>query len=112
MSECLFCRIVRREIPARIAAETEHCLAFHDIAPQAPVHVVLIPKDHLDSMADASDALVVGRLAMLAASIARELGVVESGYRMVINSGADGGQTVHHLHAHLLAGRPLTWPPG
>lgn len=112
MSDCLFCRLVRREIPARIAAETEHCLAFHDIAPQAPVHVLVIPKAHLDSMVAVTDPLIVGRLAALAADLARQLGVADAGYRFVINTGADGGQTVHHLHAHLLAGRSLGWPPG
>jgi histidine triad (HIT) family protein len=112
MESCLFCRIVRREIPAQIVAETDDCLAFRDISPQAPVHVLVIPKTHVDSLAGVSDPLVAGRVALLASAVAAQLGVVESGYRVVLNTGADGGQTVHHLHAHLLAGRPMTWPPG
>jgi histidine triad (HIT) family protein len=112
MESCLFCRIVRREIPAQIVAETDDCLAFRDISPQAPVHVLVIPKTNVDSLAGVSDPLVAGRVALLASAVAAQLGVVESGYRVVLNTGADGGQTVHHLHAHLLAGRPMTWPPG
>jgi histidine triad (HIT) family protein len=112
MTDCLFCRIVRKEIPAQIVAETEDCLAFRDISPQAPTHVLVIPKVHVDSMAELADPLLVGRIAVLAAELARSLGVADAGYRLVINTGDDGGQTVHHLHAHLLAGRPMHWPPG
>jgi histidine triad (HIT) family protein len=112
MPDCLFCRIVRKEIPAQIVAETENCLAFRDISPQAPVHVLVIPKQHVDSLAGVTDPLAAGQVLILAAEVAKSLGVVEAGYRVVFNTGADGGQTVHHLHAHLLAGRPLTWPPG
>lgn len=112
MADCLFCRIVRKEIPAQIIAETEFCLAFRDIAPQAPVHVLVIPKAHVDSLDGVRDALEAGRVLLLAGDLARTLGVAESGYRVVLNTGDDGGQTVHHLHAHLLAGRPLHWPPG
>ena len=112
VADCLFCRIARKEIPAQVVAETDECLAFRDINPQAPTHVLIIPKEHLASLAAATDPLVVGRVALLAAEIARMLGVEDSGYRVVLNTGADGGQTVHHLHAHLLAGRPLHWPPG
>ncbi len=112
MADCLFCRIVRREIPARIVAETDDCLAFRDISPQAPVHVLVIPKVHVASLAEVTDPLLAGRVAALAAEVAATLGVVESGYRVVFNTGSDGGQTVHHLHAHLLAGRAMAWPPG
>jgi histidine triad (HIT) family protein len=112
MSDCLFCRIVRKEIPAQIVAETPECLAFRDISPQAPVHVLVIPKVHVDSLAGVTDPLMVGRVALLASEVARGLGVESSGYRLVFNTGRDGGQTVHHLHAHLLAGRALDWPPG
>ncbi len=112
MTDCLFCRIARKEIPAQIVAETDDCLGFRDISPQAPTHVLVIPKVHVASVAGVTDPLVVGRMVLLAAEIARSLGAEAAGYRLVINAGADGGQTVHHLHAHLLAGRPLRWPPG
>lgn len=112
MSDCLFCRIARKEIPAQIVAETEHCLAFRDLSPQAPTHVLVIPKTHVTSLDGMSDPLEAGRVVLLAAEVARTLGVAESGYRVVLNTGADGGQSVHHLHAHLLAGRALRWPPG
>jgi histidine triad (HIT) family protein len=112
MTDCLFCRIVSKEIPARIVAETDYCLAFHDVSPQAPVHVLVIPKLHVDSLAGVTDPLLAGRIAIMAAEVAKVLGVADSGYRLVINTGADGGQTVYHLHAHLLAGRALSWPPG
>ncbi len=112
MSDCLFCRIAQKEIPAQIVAETEDCLAFRDISPQAPVHVLVIPKVHYESLSVVGDPMVAGRIALLAAEVARSLGVAESGYRLVMNTGIDGGQTVHHLHAHLLAGRALQWPPG
>jgi histidine triad (HIT) family protein len=112
MSTCLFCRIVAKEIPAQIVAETEQCLAFRDISPQAPTHVLIIPKQHFDSLSTAGASLVTGLVAQMAAEVAKTLGVAESGYRFVINTGDDGGQTVRHLHAHLLAGRAMHWPPG
>ena len=112
MTDCLFCRIVRKEIPAQIVAETDDCLAFRDISPQAPTHVLVIPKEHVDSLIKISDPLIVGRMAMLAAELAKTLGVSDAGYRLVVNTGDDGGQTVHHLHAHLLGGRSMHWPPG
>ena len=112
MVDCLFCRIARKEIPAQIVAETDDCLAFRDISPQAPTHVLVIPKVHIDSLIKISDPLIVGRMALLAAELAKSLGVADAGYRLVINTGEDGGQTVHHLHAHLLAGRAMRWPPG
>ena len=112
MTDCLFCRIVRKEIPAQIVAETDDCLAFRDISPQAPTHVLVIPKEHVDSLIKISDPLIVGRMAVLAAELAKTLGVSDAGYRLVINTGDDGGQTVKHLHVHLLAGRAMHWPPG
>jgi len=110
--QCLFCRIVRREIPATVVAETEDCVAFRDINPQAPVHVLVVPRAHVSSLDDADDAHLVGRLALVAAEIARKEGIAESGYRTVINTNADAGQTVSHIHLHLLGGRRLGWPPG
>jgi histidine triad (HIT) family protein len=113
MTDCLFCRIVRGEIPAKVVAEDEHCLAFRDIAPQAPVHILVIPKAHTPSLEAVTDpAGVVGAMARLAQQVARAEGVSATGYRTVINTGMDGGQTVGHLHLHLLGGRELTWPPG
>ncbi|MBC7563279.1 MAG: histidine triad nucleotide-binding protein [Gemmatimonadaceae bacterium] len=112
MTDCLFCRIARKEIPARIVAETDEYLAFHDVSPQAPTHVLVIPKAHVASLDGVTDPLVAGRVALLAAEVARSLGVAASGYRVVMNTGADGGQSVPHLHAHLLAGRAMQWPPG
>ncbi len=110
--QCLFCRIVRREIPANVIAETEDCVAFRDINPQAPVHVLVVPRVHVPSLDDATDARLVGRLALVAAEIARKEGIAESGYRAVINTNAGAGQTVFHIHLHLLGGRPFGWPPG
>ena len=109
---CLFCRIVRGEIPAKLVAETAECVAFRDIDPQAPTHVLVIPREHVPSLAEATDPALVGRLALLAAEIARQEGIAEGGYRTVINTGADAGQTVFHIHLHLLGGRHLGWPPG
>lgn len=109
---CLFCRIVRGEIPAKIIAQTPDAIAFRDIDPRAPTHIVIIPREHIPTLNDATNPLVVGRLAALAAEVARSEGVADSGYRTVINTNADGGQTVFHLHMHLLGGRHFTWPPG
>ena len=109
---CLFCRIVRGEIPAKLVASDEHSLAFRDIDPKAPLHVLVIPREHVASLNDARDPAVVGRLAIMAARIAADEGFSKSGYRTVINTNADAGQTVFHVHLHLLAGRKLSWPPG
>jgi len=109
---CLFCRLARGEIPATLVAETEECIAFRDINPQAPLHVLVIPRAHVASLDEATDAAQIGRLALLAAEIARREGYAETGYRTVINTGPQAGQTVHHVHLHLLAGRDLHWPPG
>jgi histidine triad (HIT) family protein len=109
---CLFCRIVHGEIPAKVVAQTPECIAFRDIDPRAPTHVVIIPRDHIPTLSDVRDPLVVGRMTMLAAEIAKSEGIADSGYRTVINTNADGGQTVFHVHMHLLGGRHFTWPPG
>ena len=114
MTDCLFCRIARGEIPAQKVAENDHALAFRDISPQAPSHVLIIPKKHLaDSAAQvgAAQAFALGAVFELAAQVATAE-KLDSGWRLVTNVGADGGQTVHHLHFHLLGGRPMQWPPG
>jgi histidine triad (HIT) family protein len=114
MSDCLFCRIVRREIPASIVYEDDHVLAFNDINPQAPLHALVIPKRHIERLTDLTpeDDAIVGELARRAAAIAREKGHADGGFRTVMNTNADAGQTVFHIHLHLLAGRRLGWPPG
>jgi histidine triad (HIT) family protein len=109
---CLFCRIVRHEIPAKIVREDEHTVAFRDIDPKAPTHVLVIPKEHVATLNDATDPALVGRLLIAAKEIAAAEGIAQDGYRTVINCGAGAGQTVFHLHLHLLGGRHLTWPPG
>jgi histidine triad (HIT) family protein len=108
---CLFCRIVRREIPAKIVREDAHTVAFRDIDPKAPTHILVIPKEHVASLDEATDPTLVGRLSLAAAEIARSEGLT-GGYRTVVNTGAGAGQTIFHLHLHLLGGRKLTWPPG
>jgi histidine triad (HIT) family protein len=111
---CIFCRVANGSIPARIAHEDEESVAFHDIDPRAPVHVLIIPREHISSVDQLREenAGLMGHLFMVARSLARELGVADSGYRMVVNSGRDAGQSVDHVHMHLLGGRPLKWPPG
>ncbi len=109
---CLFCRIVERTIPATIVGETEYALAFRDINPAAPIHVLVIPKKHVDSLAVATDDANLGHLMAFAASVAKQQGVAESGYRTVINTRKEGGQTVDHLHLHVIGGRQMHWPPG
>ena len=111
-SDCLFCRIVRKEIPAKIVAEDDHCVAFRDINPQAPTHVLVIPREHVTSLNEVADGAIVGRMHELATRIARSEGLAERGYRTVINTNAEAGQTVFHIHLHLLDGRPMGWPPG
>lgn len=109
---CLFCKIVRGEIPVVPIAQNEHAIAFRDINPQAPVHVLVVPRRHVASLAEATDGVELGAVALLAAEVARTEGIAESGYRTVMNTGDHGGQTVHHLHLHLLGGRAMAWPPG
>jgi histidine triad (HIT) family protein len=110
--DCLFCRIVRKEIPAKLVAEDEHSLAFRDTNPQAPVHVLVIPREHVASLDQARDAALLGRLSLMAAEIARKEGIADTGYRTVMNTNAAAGQTVFHVHLHLLGGRSMHWPPG
>ncbi len=110
--DCLFCRIVRGEIPAKLVFEDDLCIAFRDVNPQAPVHVLVIPREHVASLNQATDANLVGRLLLAGAAIAKQENVADDGYRMVINTNRGAGQTVFHLHAHLLGGRPMGWPPG
>lgn len=115
MSEkTIFKRILDGEIEAKIVYEDEWCLAFHDVQPQAPIHVLVIPKKEIVNVSGLTkeDRELAGNLLLALGNVARELGVEESGYRVVANCGADGGQSVNHLHFHLLAGRPLVWPPG
>jgi histidine triad (HIT) family protein len=111
---CLFCRIVAGEVPADSVYQDERSVAFRDINPQAPVHVLVIPRDHMESLDEASqrDEATLGHLLRVAARIANEQGLSESGYRTVINTGAGAGQSVFHLHLHLLGGRSMSWPPG
>jgi histidine triad (HIT) family protein len=113
MADTVFGRIIRREIPARIEHEDDLCLAFHDVAPQAPVHVLVIPKQPIPSLAAVTpgDADLLGHLMLIAAQLAAKL-QLDTGYRLVVNCGRDGGQSVDHLHVHLLGGRALGWPPG
>ncbi len=114
MSDCIFCKIVAGQIPAKIAYQDERVLAFHDINPQAPVHVLVVPRRHVATLneLEPADAGLLGELLLAARQIAAELGVAERGYRTLINCNADGGQDVFHLHLHLLAGRRMQWPPG
>lgn len=109
----LFTKIINREVPAQIVYEDELCLAFRDINPQAPTHVLLVPKKEIPRLTDAAteDQALLGHLLLVANKIARELGV-EDAFRLVLNNGADAGQSVFHIHLHLLAGRPFRWPPG
>jgi histidine triad (HIT) family protein len=110
----LFSKIISREIPAKIAYEDDLCLAFHDIQPQAPVHILIVPKQVIPRVAEAqvADEPLLGHLLYIAQVIAKEQGLHDTGFRLVINNGQDGGETVPHLHVHLLGGRPLGWPPG
>ena len=114
MTDCIFCKIIDRKIPARVVHEDEETFAFEDINPQAPTHVLVIPKRHVPTVSDLApehDALV-GKLHRVAAKIAAERGIAQSGYRIVANTHRDAGQTVFHVHLHLLGGRPMQWPPG
>ncbi len=114
MSKSIFQKIIDREIPAKIAYEDDLVLAFHDINPQAPVHVLIIPKKPITRIAEArpEDHTVLGHLLLKAGLVAAQLGLKESGFRLVFNNGRDAGEAVPHLHCHLLGGRAMTWPPG
>ncbi|MFN6964648.1 MAG: histidine triad nucleotide-binding protein [Pyrinomonadaceae bacterium] len=113
-NSCLFCRIAAGEIPSDRVYEDDDCVAFNDISPQAPTHILIVPRRHVDSLDKAGHEheSELGRLLLAAAEIARRDGFADAGYRVVINTNADGGQTVFHLHVHLLAGRPFVFPPG
>jgi histidine triad (HIT) family protein len=112
--DCLFCRIVADEVPSTKVHQDDLVVAFRDIAPRAPTHILIIPRDHIASAADLTEAhaAMLGRLFAVGARLAREEGIAEGGYRLVSNVGRWGGQTVDHLHFHLLGGRPFSWPPG
>ena len=109
---CIFCRIARGEVPAQMVAHNPDMAAFRDTNPQAPVHILVIPKRHVASLDDAMDTGMLGQLMAFAAAIARQEKISKPGYRTVINTGDEGGQTVKHLHIHVLGGRQMTWPPG
>lgn len=112
--DCLFCKIIDRKIPAQFVHEDEYAVAIQDISPQAPVHLLVIPRKHLVALSDATaqDEPLLGHLLIVAAELARERGLEAQGYRTVINDGRGAGQTVFHLHVHVLGGRPFHWPPG
>jgi histidine triad (HIT) family protein len=112
MADCVFCRIAAGELPATVVAEDEEALAIEDIAPQAPVHVLVIPRRHVSGLPEVGDDGLAARLVALANRVAELKGVAAGGYRVVVNVGRDAGQAVHHLHLHVLGGRRLGWPPG
>jgi len=112
MSDCIFCKVAAGEIPAAIVKRGDGMLAFKDINPQAPTHLLIIPTTHVGSLNETKDAKVLGELVGFARDLARETGIAARGYRVVVNTNPDGGQTVFHLHLHLLGGRPMNWPPG
>jgi histidine triad (HIT) family protein len=114
MADCLFCKIINREIPASIVYEDERILAFNDINPQAPTHVLVVPKTHIATLNDVSpeDDQIVGELVRRAAAIAKTRGISAGGFRTVFNTNREAGQTVFHIHLHLLGGRAMEWPPG
>ena len=114
MADCVFCKIAAKEIPSKVAYEDAEVLAFHDIQPKAPVHIQVIPKRHIARVSEVgpAEAGLVGKLVLVANHLAKESGVAEPGYRLVFNCNAAAGQSVYHLHLHLLGGRPMSWPPG
>ena len=114
MADCIFCKIAEKKIPAKMAYEDADVVAFHDIQPQAPVHIQIIPRRHVARVSELTGetAGLMGTLVMTANRLARELSIAEEGYRLVVNCNAGAGQSVYHLHLHLLGGRPMRWPPG
>ena len=112
MTDTIFGKIARTEIPAALVAESERCIAFRDIAPQAPVHVLVIPRESYATLNDVDDPSLLGELLTLARRVAKQEGLAEDGYRVVINTNGNGGQSVYHLHVHVLGGRAMGWPPG
>lgn len=114
MSDCIFCKIAEKNIPSKIVYEDDKTVAFDDVNPQAPTHVLVIPRKHVASIAELNeaDAGLLAHLMLTGNKIARQKGIAEGGYRLVVNTGKNGGQTVFHLHLHVLGGRPMHWPPG
>lgn len=112
MSDCLFCKIGSGQIPSKVVLQDDEMFAFEDINPQAPVHVLVIPKRHIGGLNDTGDRALLGRLLETAVLVAKKKGIADSGYRVVANTGRESGQTVFHLHVHVLGGRPMKWPPG
>ena len=112
MSSCIFCKIALGEIPAEVVKRADGMLAFKDLNPQAPTHVLVVPTTHVASLNDAKDPALLGRLLVFARDVALEAGIAAKGYRVVVNTNPDGGQTVFHLHLHVLGGRAMHWPPG
>ncbi|MCS7263764.1 MAG: histidine triad nucleotide-binding protein [Armatimonadetes bacterium] len=114
MESCIFCRIVEKELQSKIAYEDEEVVAFHDINPQAPIHVLIVPRKHIPTLNEATEEerSLLGKLMLVAQKLAKELGTAESGYRIVLNTNKDAGQSVFHIHLHLLGGRSFRWPPG
>jgi histidine triad (HIT) family protein len=111
-SDCIFCRVGAGQIPCKVVWQDEEVLAFEDLNPQAPVHVLVIPKGHFASLGDVADRGLLGRLLEATTLVAKDKGITKSGYRVVTNTGPDAGQTVFHLHLHVLGGRHMKWPPG
>jgi histidine triad (HIT) family protein len=109
---CLFCRIIRGELRSAIVMQDAHCVAFRDVNPQAPSHILVVPREHVASLDTSTDAALLGRVLLMAAEVARKEGLADAGYRTVFNTNAGAGQTVFHLHAHVLGGRGFAWPPG
>ena len=114
MSDCIFCKIIEKKIPSKIIHEDEHSIAFEDINPQAPVHTLLIPKKHIPTLLDIKDedGYLISHLIKIANKIARDKGIADRGFRIVINCNPESGQTVYHIHLHILGGRVMNWPPG
>jgi len=111
---CLFCKIANKEIQSKVVLENDHAISFHDVNPVAPTHVLVIPKKHIASIHEATDAdtSLLGELLQMARNVATTLGLQQNGYRLVVNTGKDAGQSVFHIHVHVIAGRTLAWPPG
>jgi len=114
MSDCLFCKLINGDIPTDIVYQDDDVFAFHDVSPQAPIHILVIPKQHIATINDTDEShqAVLGKLVLTAKKIAKEQSIADNGYRLVVNCNQDGGQTVFHIHLHLLGGRSLSWPPG
>jgi histidine triad (HIT) family protein len=112
MTDCLFCKIANHQLGTEIVFEDESCIAFNDINPQAPIHILIIPKQHIATLNELDDSALAGHLIVVATKLAKQLGVSENGYRLNWNCNSDGGQEVYHIHLHLLAGRKFNWPPG